>query len=73
MTKQPSPQELLEKVTFSEARRREEDFFRNTFPWANKADLQDRMGTPHLTKALSKLLGGVINQAYVTRKTLRPF
>ncbi|GJE98371.1 P-loop containing nucleoside triphosphate hydrolase protein [Phanerochaete sordida] len=63
VTKQPSPMELEEKVSFSEARRREKVFFEETAPWCHKSGLSDRMGTPHLTKALSKLLGGVINSA----------
>ena len=66
VTKQPSPKELEEKVTFAEARLRERAFFEETAPWCNKNNLSDRMGTPHLTKALSKLLGGVINSACVS-------
>lgn len=65
ITKQPSPEELKEKISFFTARQREETFFRQTAPWCNRPGLVDRMGTPQLTKALSKLLGGVINQAYV--------
>lgn len=66
VTKQPSPKELEEKITFEEARQRERDFFATEYPWRDKEHLQSRMGTTHLTKALSNLLGNVINDAYVT-------
>ena len=52
------------KVSFAEARLRETIFFEETVPWCNKPGLSERMGTPHLMKVLSKLLGGVINSAY---------
>ena len=52
------------KLSFEEARRLEAVFFKNTPPWCNRPELADRMGTPNLTKALSKLLGAVINDSY---------
>ncbi|KAI0078419.1 hypothetical protein K474DRAFT_1744981 [Panus rudis PR-1116 ss-1] len=63
VTKQPSPKELEELITFPEARAREQYFFANESPWKGLASLRDRMGTPNLTKELSRLLGAVINQA----------
>lgn len=63
MTKQPSQKELQEKISFEEARRRETQFFEETWPWNEQSHVRDRMGTPYLTKELSKLLGGVINKA----------
>lgn len=69
VTKQPSPQELREKVSSAEARLREKIFFEETAPWCHKSGLKDRMGTPHLTRALSKLLGGVINSALPVLRT----
>ena len=66
--------ELEEGVSFAEARRRERSFFEETAPWRSHSGLSERMGTPNLTKALSKLLGGVINSAYVPfSPLLHPF
>ena len=65
VTKQPSPKELEEKVTFEDARAREIAFFETAEPWSSKSHLRNRMGTPNLTAELSRLLGNVINQAYV--------
>ncbi|EKM56257.1 uncharacterized protein PHACADRAFT_140877 [Phanerochaete carnosa HHB-10118-sp] len=69
VTKQPSPQELEERVPFAEARLRETTFFEQTAPWCHKSNLSERFGTPYLTKALSKLLGGVINSALPTLRS----
>ncbi|KAI0088919.1 P-loop containing nucleoside triphosphate hydrolase protein [Irpex rosettiformis] len=63
MTKQPSPQELDEKVSYETARQREVAFFGNTSPWNVQSHLRQRMGTENLTKELSKLLGSLINKA----------
>lgn len=67
MTKQPSQKELQDKISFATARQREVDFFENTWPWNNQMHLRERMGTPFLTKELSKLLGSVINKASVLK------
>ncbi|CAL1705006.1 unnamed protein product [Somion occarium] len=63
ITKQPSPKELEEQVTFREARDREKHFFQSQYPWEGLPGLRHRMGTPNLTKELSKLLASVINHA----------
>ncbi|KAJ3559507.1 hypothetical protein NM688_g311 [Phlebia brevispora] len=65
VTKQPSPKELEEKISFETARQRERAFFEGTAPWSDRTTLRNRMGTPNLTKELSRLLGNVINQAFV--------
>jgi hypothetical protein len=65
MTKQPSPQELNEKISYETARQREVAFFDNNSPWNSQSHLRQRMGTANLTKELSKLLGSVINKACV--------
>ncbi|KAJ3486023.1 hypothetical protein NLI96_g4541 [Meripilus lineatus] len=61
VTKQPSPKELEEGVTFEEARRREHEFFAHEAPWRDQSHLEPRMGTKNLTRALSNLLARVIN------------
>ena len=63
ITKHPSPKELEERISHAEAREREERFFETTLPWCQRPELRPRMGTPNLTKQLSNLLGGLINQA----------
>ncbi|KAJ3559503.1 hypothetical protein NM688_g304 [Phlebia brevispora] len=62
IVKQPSPQDLADGISFEEARQKEAMFFENNFPWCTKPTLRNRMGTPNLTKELSRLLGNVINQ-----------
>lgn len=62
ITKHPSPKELENKISHSEARELEAKFFRTQDPWRKRQDLQSRMGTPRLTKELSNLLGALINQ-----------
>ncbi|KAG8903486.1 hypothetical protein FRB99_003229 [Tulasnella sp. 403] len=61
MTKQPATKELSEKLSFEEARRREQEFFETTPIWANST-ASNRLGTPNLTKNLSRLLSGLIDQ-----------
>lgn len=51
-------------MTFREARDREKHFFQSQYPWEGLPGLRHRMGTPNLTKELSKLLASVINHAY---------
>ncbi|KAK7693683.1 hypothetical protein QCA50_003253 [Cerrena zonata] len=63
ITKRPSPTELEENLPTHEAHARERDFFRTRFPWNTLPNLQHRMGTPNLTKELSKLLADVIDRA----------
>ena len=63
ITKHPSPKELEEQVTHTEAREREAQFFDTTSPWSCKAELRPRMGTPNLTKELSNLLGALIKES----------
>lgn len=57
--------ELEHPLTFLQARDRELNFFRSQYPWNTLPDLQHRMGTPQLTKELSKLLANLIDQASV--------
>ncbi|THG95428.1 hypothetical protein EW026_g6225 [Hermanssonia centrifuga] len=63
VTKQPSPKELEDKISYDVARQRETEFFENIHPWSGRSDLRKRMGTANLTKELSKLLGNVISHA----------
>jgi len=63
VTKQRSPEQLEQGMTFDEARQHEALFFQNQYPWKENKNLRNRMGTPSLTAELSKLLGAVINQA----------
>ncbi|KAL4246136.1 hypothetical protein ABKN59_008971 [Abortiporus biennis] len=63
VTKQPSPKELEEHVSFTDARKREAEYFQTQHPWKDKKNLESRMGTVNLTNELSKLLGGIINQS----------
>ncbi|TCD67241.1 hypothetical protein EIP91_000370 [Steccherinum ochraceum] len=63
VTKQPSPEELEEGLSFHTAREREAAFFTDNAPWNERADLRERYGTTNLTKELSKLLGIVISKA----------
>ncbi|KIP02343.1 hypothetical protein PHLGIDRAFT_298819 [Phlebiopsis gigantea 11061_1 CR5-6] len=63
ITKHPSPKELDEQITHEEAREREAEFFDTRVPWSNKSELRMRMGTPNLTRELSNLLGGLINDS----------
>ena len=73
VTKQPSPKELEEKISFDEARQREREFFDSENPWKDKDHLKSQMGTSNLTNALSNLLGKVINDAYVNHWPLSSF
>ena len=60
--KQPSPQEL-HVVSREDARASEDRFFANTMPWQYvDSRLRSRLGTPHLTQHLSKLLSDLIQQ-----------
>ncbi|KAG8946753.1 hypothetical protein FRC04_011409 [Tulasnella sp. 424] len=61
MTKQPGTKELSEKLSWEEARAREKEYFETTTTWANSS-ATNRLGTPNLTKNLSRLLSGLIDQ-----------
>ncbi|KAF8997228.1 P-loop containing nucleoside triphosphate hydrolase protein [Hymenopellis radicata] len=64
VTKQPGPQELLEDLAHAEARKREASYFANTLPWRNVLQtIKSRVGVPHLTSHLSKLLTERISEA----------
>lgn len=65
MTKQPATRELLEKLTWEQAREREKEYFDQTSIWA-KSSATGRLGTPNLTKNLSRLLSGLIDQTFVS-------
>lgn len=64
MTKQPATKELLEKLSWEAAREREKEYFDTTPIWA-KSSATNRLGTANLTKNLSRLLSGLIDQTYV--------
>ncbi|KAG9045356.1 hypothetical protein FS837_006454 [Tulasnella sp. UAMH 9824] len=61
MTKQPGTKELQEKLSWEEARAREKEYFETTTIWANSS-ATNRLGTPNLTRNLSRLLSGLIDQ-----------
>ncbi|THH23246.1 hypothetical protein EUX98_g7932, partial [Antrodiella citrinella] len=63
VTKQPSPEELEEDLSFLTVRERETFFFAETSPWKDRTDLHPRFGTPKLTQELSKVLGMLISKA----------
>lgn len=63
ITKQRNPTELEDGLSLEHARLREEQFFETEQPWSSKPELRDRMGTPNLTRELSRLLGNVIRKA----------
>ncbi|EWC46396.1 hypothetical protein DRE_04339 [Drechslerella stenobrocha 248] len=71
VTKQPSQQQLLERIDHSAARASEEAFFNTAEPWQTElADLKDRFGTTNLQRYLSKQLANLIRQrlpAIITR------
>ncbi|KAK6346526.1 hypothetical protein TWF696_006651 [Orbilia brochopaga] len=63
VTKQPSQQQLLERISHSAARASEEEFFQTREPWQTElADLKDRFGTINLQRYLSKQLANLIRQ-----------
>ncbi|KAF3905219.1 Dynamin-3 [Orbilia brochopaga] len=63
VTKQPSQQQLLERISHSAARASEEEFFQTRDPWqTDLADLKDRFGTINLQRYLSKQLANLIRQ-----------
>ncbi|KAK6343724.1 hypothetical protein TWF730_011313 [Orbilia blumenaviensis] len=63
VTRQPSQQQLLKRISHAEARRLEDDFFNGEDPWNSElADLSDRFGTINLQKYLSKQLANLIRQ-----------
>ncbi|KAK6507998.1 hypothetical protein TWF481_006417 [Arthrobotrys musiformis] len=67
VTKQPSQQQLLKRISHAGARRLEDDFFNGEDPWNTElADLSDRFGTVNLQKYLSKQLAGLIRQRLPT-------
>lgn len=69
MTKQASPEELEKRMSFEDARKSEREWFQTNAPWKDMSNFHNRMGTRNLTKELSRLLGAVINQAYVDRSS----
>ncbi|EPS43752.1 hypothetical protein H072_2246 [Dactylellina haptotyla CBS 200.50] len=61
VTKQPSQQQLNERISHDEARKHEDIFFNNMEPWRTElADMSDRFGTINLQKFLSKQLASLI-------------
>ncbi|KAF8600340.1 P-loop containing nucleoside triphosphate hydrolase protein [Ceratobasidium sp. AG-I] len=60
--KQPSPAELSERLTWKEARRREEAFFTTKEPWCfQDVSTRSRFGTARLTNQLSDILSKLIS------------
>ncbi|KAK6526135.1 hypothetical protein TWF281_011171 [Arthrobotrys megalospora] len=63
VTRQPSQQQLLNRISHAEARRLEDDFFNGEDPWNSElVDLSERFGTINLQKYLSKQLANLIRQ-----------
>ncbi|KAF8733469.1 hypothetical protein RHS02_07334, partial [Rhizoctonia solani] len=59
--KQPSPSELEERLSWSEARQREQDFFGTNHPWATQSlAVRQHFGTARLTTRLSEILSDLI-------------
>ncbi|KAG8941062.1 hypothetical protein FRC03_004895 [Tulasnella sp. 419] len=62
MTKHPSPSELAERLPYDAVRRREQEYFEDSSnPWWKNDRTRGRLGTPNLTKNLSKLLSSLID------------
>ncbi|KAF3922135.1 Dynamin [Arthrobotrys entomopaga] len=67
VTKQPSQQQLLERISHEQARKHEDIFFNNMEPWKTElANINDRFGTVNLQKYLSKQLAGLIRMRLPT-------
>lgn len=61
----PDADELRERLTFEEARRREDTFFAETSPWRDEPQsIRARFGTVGLTKFLSAQLMAFILRKY---------
>ncbi|KAG8683246.1 hypothetical protein FRC11_013789, partial [Ceratobasidium sp. 423] len=59
--KQPSPSELEERLSWSEARQREHEFFSTLHPWATQSlPVRQHFGTARLTTRLSEILSDLI-------------
>ncbi|KAH7334548.1 P-loop containing nucleoside triphosphate hydrolase protein [Rhizoctonia solani] len=59
--KQPSPSELEERLSWSEARQREQEFFSTRPPWATQGlTVRHHFGTARLTTRLSEILSDLI-------------
>ncbi|CEL56749.1 hypothetical protein RSOLAG1IB_08051 [Rhizoctonia solani AG-1 IB] len=59
--KQPSPSELEEGLSWSEARQREQEFFSTKHPWATQSlAVRQHFGTARLTTRLSEILSDLI-------------
>lgn len=72
--KQPSPTELSEKLTWKEARRREETFFTTKEPWSfQDVSTKNRFGTARLTNQLSDILSKLISDRYALRRSTCKF
>jgi hypothetical protein len=55
--KQPSPIELEEKLTWLQARQREEEFFSTQQPWLSQPQgVRQYLGTARLTSRLTEIL-----------------
>jgi hypothetical protein len=64
--KQPSPSELEERLSWTEARLREREFFSTRQPWASQSlALRRHFGTAHLTSRLSEILSDLIQTRWV--------
>ncbi|KAF3933705.1 Dynamin-1 [Dactylella cylindrospora] len=61
VTKQPSQQQLIGRISHPAARESEAEFFDTVEPWSSELlELKDRFGTPNLQKYLSKQLANLI-------------
>ncbi|CAE6433884.1 unnamed protein product [Rhizoctonia solani] len=59
--KQPSPSELEERLSWNEARQREQEFFSTRHPWATQGlSVRHHFGTARLTTRLSEILSDLI-------------
>lgn len=67
VTKQPGPEELVERLTHREARQRENAFFSTTPVWQSSSSrVKSRTGIPNLTSELSRLLSQLIAKTHVS-------
>jgi hypothetical protein len=61
--KQSDQNQLREGVTWEQARKNEETFFKDTTPWSTLSEAhRHRLGTPFLTQALGSILFDLIRQ-----------
>ena len=64
--KQPATRDLIDGITWEEAREQERRFFSSTSPWSSERGYRHRFGTSNLTESLSKILSDLIKRRLVS-------